>query len=150
MVGLVIILQRLRSEPCVCVCVFLRKLYKPKVHNTLLLLRYSDILSWLESLSFYFFIDSTSLDFDISHLVIWYERFKVNIIKGCCWCVCVTFILIIYFKEFFFSNIRYIYVLVIYLLYQGMKLIKYGCMLVRILKYLTELRILSLLYLRFF
>ena len=61
--------------------------------------------------------------------------------------VCVTFILKIYFKEFFFQ-IFDMYVLV--LLYQGIKLIKYGCMLVRILKYLTKMRILSLLYLRFF
>ena len=70
----------------VCVC-FWGNFTRPKC-TTLLLLRYSDILlSWLESLSFYFFINFTSLDFDISHLVIWYERFKVNIIKGCCWCV---------------------------------------------------------------
>ena len=63
--------------------------------------------------------------------------------------VCVTFILKIYFKEFFFLQIfDILYVLV--LLYQGIKWIKYGCMLVRILKYLTKMRILSLLYLRFF
>ena len=62
--------------------------------------------------------------------------------------VCVTFILKIYFKEFFFFQIFNRYVLV--LLYQGIKWIKYGCMLVRILKYLTKMRILSLLYLRFF